>query len=82
MLVLDAALVSADEPSLKQRGDKVNARQNFVGWIGPVANNGDLMPIASGREAAIAAPAIGMDRRPRLDGALNKRQQAVSPTRP
>ena len=47
MLLLDAALVSAEKPPLEKRGDSVNPRHDFVGWIQTVADDGDLVLVAS-----------------------------------
>ena len=57
MLLLDAALVSAEQPALEKRGDSVNPRHDFVGWIQTVADDGDLVLVASVRQPGIRAVA-------------------------
>ena len=47
MLVLDAALVSAEQPPLEKRRDSVNSRHDFVSWIGAATDHGDLMLIST-----------------------------------
>src|SRR5271165_1354311 len=56
VLLLDAALVSAEKPPLEKRGDSVNPRHDFVGWIQTVADDGDLVLVASVRQPGIPAP--------------------------
>ena len=58
MLMLDATLVSADQPSLEQRGDEVDARHDFVRRVGAAAENRDLMLVTGRRLSGIAPPAV------------------------
>ena len=53
MLMLDATLVSADQPSLEQRGDEVDARHDFVRWVGAAAEDRDLMLVTGRRQSGI-----------------------------
>ena len=50
--MLDATLVSADQPSLEQRGDEVDPRHDFVRRVGAAAEGRDLM-----LDATTASPA-------------------------
>ena len=77
MLVLDAALVRADQPSLEERGDVVDARHDLVSRIATAADDSDLMLVAGRRQPGIAAPSIGVDHRPGHHGALDEGEQAV-----
>lgn len=43
LLVLDAALVRADQPSLEERGDVVDARHDLVSRIATAVDDGDLV---------------------------------------
>ena len=42
----DAALVRADQPSLEERGDVVDARHDLVTRIATAADDGDLVLVA------------------------------------
>jgi hypothetical protein len=75
--LLDAALVSAEKPPLEKRGGSVNPRHDFVGWIQTVADDGDLMLVASVRQPGIPAPSVGVDCRPRRHGALHEGEKAI-----
>ena len=77
MLVLDAALVSAEQPPLEKRRDSVNSRHDFVSWIGAATDHGDLMLISTRRQPGIAFPSIGMDYRPGRDRTLDEGKKAV-----
>src|SRR5271166_5165781 len=77
VLLLDAALVSAEKPPLEKRGDSVNPRHDFVGWIQTVADDGDLVLVASVRQPGIPAPSVGVDCRPRRHDALHKGEKAI-----
>ena len=41
MRMLNAALVSSDQPSFEQRGHEVDARHDFVSRIGAIAHDAD-----------------------------------------
>src|SRR5271165_1484278 len=77
VLLLDAALESAEQPPLEKRGDSVNPRHDFVGWIQTVADDGDLVLVASVRQPGIPAPSVGVDCRPRRHDALNEGEKAI-----
>ena len=77
MLVLDAALVSAEQPPLEKRRDSVNSRHDFVSWIGAATDHGDLMLISTRRQPGIAFPSIGMDYRPGRDRTLDEGKKAA-----
>ena len=49
MTVLNAALVSANQPSLEKRGDIMHPRHDLVSWLRSAVNDGDLMLIACSR---------------------------------
>ena len=73
----DAALQRAEQPTLQERGDRVHARHRLVRGIGADANHAHPVLVAGRLEPGVAAPAVGVDRRPRHDGSLNEGQQAV-----
>ena len=75
--MLDAALMSAEKPPLEKRGDSVNPRHDFVGWIQTVADDGDLVLVASVRQPGIPAPSVGVDCRPRRHDALHEGEKAI-----
>jgi hypothetical protein len=77
MLMLDATLVSADQPSLEQRGDEVDARHDFVRWVGAAAEDRDLMLVTGRRQSGITPPAVGVNHRPALHSALDEGKQAI-----
>src|SRR5208337_3146623 len=77
MLMLDAALVSTDQPSLEQRGDEVDARHDFVRRVGAAAEDRDLMLVTGRRQSGITPPAVGVNHRPALHSALDEGKQAV-----
>ena len=77
MLMLDATLVSTDQPSLEQRGDEVDARHDFVRRVGAVAEDRDLMLVTGRRQSGITPPAVGVNHRPALHSALDEGKQAV-----
>lgn len=54
MLMLDAALVSANQPSLEQRSDEVDARHYFVRRVGAAAEDRDLMLVTGRRRSSIS----------------------------
>ena len=43
MLMLNAAMKSAHQPSLEVGGDVVDARHEYVGWVGTGADDGHLV---------------------------------------
>jgi hypothetical protein len=75
--MLEAALVGANQSSLEQRGDEVDARHDFVSRVGAATDNSGLMLIASRRQSRITAPSVGMNDSPKLHGALDEGKQAV-----
>src|SRR5208283_88293 len=77
MLMLDATLVSTDQPSLEQRGDEVDARHDFVRWVGAVAEDRDLMLVTGRRQSGITSPAVGVNHRPALHNGLDEGKQAI-----
>src|SRR5271165_4967573 len=77
VLLLDAALVSAEQPPLEKRDHSVNPRHDFVGWIQTVADDGDLVLVAGVRQPGIPAPSVGVDCRPRRHDALNEGEKAI-----
>jgi hypothetical protein len=77
MPMLEAALVGANQSSLEQRGDEVDARHDFVSRVGAATDNSGLMLIASRRQSRITAPSVGMNDSPKLHGALDEGKQAV-----
>src|SRR5580700_8989230 len=77
MLMLDATLVSTDQPSLEQRGDEVDARHDFVRRVGAVAEDRDLMLVTGCRQSGITSPAVGVNHRPALHSALDEGKQTV-----
>src|SRR5271165_2173902 len=77
MLMLDATLVSTDQPSLEQRGDEVDARHDFVRRVGAVAEDRDLMLVTGRRQSGITSPAVGVNHRPALHSALDEGKQTV-----
>ncbi len=77
MRMLNAALVSSDQPSFEQRGHEVDARHDFVSRIGAIAYDADVVPITSRRQPVVATPAVGVDHRPRRHDVPDKRYQGV-----
>src|SRR5271165_1276976 len=77
MLMLDATLVSTDQPSLEQRGDEVDARHDLVRRAGAAAEDRDLMLVTGRRQSGITPPAVGVNHRPALNSALDEGKQAV-----
>ena len=65
MLVLDAALVRADQPPLEQRGDHVDARHDLVRRFRPALDDGDLVLVAGRRQPGVAVPSVGVATQPK-----------------
>ena len=63
MPVLDAALMSSHQPSLKQRGNVMNPGHDHVCRIGTTADDADAMLVAQRRQASIATPPVSVDGR-------------------
>jgi len=61
MYMLNATLVSANQPPLEKRCNVVDAWHRHVGRIGACTDHGDLMFVPGGRQPEIAAPAVGVD---------------------
>ena len=53
MRMLNAALVSSDQPSFEQRGHEGDARHDFVSRIGAIAYDADVAPITSRRQPSV-----------------------------
>jgi hypothetical protein len=64
MLVLDAAVVSADQPPLEQRGDHVDTRHDLVSRFRAAVNDGDLVLVADCGQPGVAAPSVGVNHSP------------------
>src|SRR3990172_694201 len=77
MLRLDAALVSADQPSLEEGGDEADARHDFVSRVGAATDHGDLMLVPGRRHSGITFPSMGVNRRPGFYGTLDEGKEAV-----
>ena len=77
MPVLNATLVSADQPPLEKGGDNVDPWHDLVSRIGTVVDNGDLVLVAGRRQPRVAAPSVGVNHRPGRHGALDEGKQAV-----
>ena len=75
--MLDATLVSTDQPSLEQRGDEVDARHDFVRRVGAAAEDGDLMLVTGRRQSGITPPAVGVNHRPALHSALDEGKASI-----
>ena len=65
MSPLNASLMSADQPSLEQRGNKMDARHDFMSRVRTATDHGDLMLVARLRKPGIAFPSVGSARVPR-----------------
>src|SRR3990172_7572825 len=76
MLLLNTTLERTEQPPLKQRGDVMHARHDFVSLFVPAADDRNAMLVARSREPLIAFPPIGVNCRPRLHGLSNEVQQA------
>src|SRR5713226_1578131 len=76
MHMLNAALMSAEQPPLEKRCDVVDAWHHHVGRIGPGADDGDLMLVAGCDQPGISAPSVGVDHNTRHYGGLNEGQEA------
>jgi len=77
MLVLNAALVSTEQPPLEKRSNGVDSRHDIVGRLRAAADDGDLVAVAGRRQPGIAAPSVGVYLRPRRHGTLDEGEQAV-----
>ena len=77
MLVLDAALVRADQPPLEQRGDHVDARHDLVRRFRPALDDGDLVLVAGRRQPGVALSSVGVNHRTGHHGTLDEGAQAV-----
>ena len=76
MLMLNTTLKSAEQPTLEQRGDVMNARHAFMSLFVPAADDGNVMLVARRRKARITSPSVGVNGRTRLHGLSNKVQKA------
>lgn len=77
MLVLDTALESPQQPPFEQGGDFVDAWHDHVSRFRAAAYHHDLMVVAGGWQPSIAAPAVGLNCRPRPPGFLQEDQQTL-----
>ena len=77
MLVADRALVRAEDPTLQKRSNSVHSRHEFVGEFFTSADVGNLVRVALGFDAVVAAPSVGVDYRPRLHGLADEWNQAA-----
>src|SRR5271167_3933062 len=76
MDMLNAALMSAEQPSLEKCCDVVDAWHHHMRRIRAGANDGDLMLVAGCGQPAIAAPSVGVDQSTRHGCGLYEGQQA------
>ena len=76
MHMLNAALMSAEQPPLDKRCDIVDAWHHHVGRIGAGADDGDLKLLAGCHQSAIPAPSVDVDHRNRHYGGLNEGWEA------
>src|SRR5208282_3752772 len=76
MDMLNAALMSAEQPSLEKCCDVVDAWHHHMRRIRAGANDGDLMLAAGCGQPAIAAPSVGVDQSTRHGCGLYEGQQA------
>ncbi len=77
MPVLNAALVSAEQPPLEKRGDNMDTGHDLVSRIGAAVDDGDLVLVAGRRQSRVAAPSVGVNLRSRRHGALDEGKQTV-----
>jgi hypothetical protein len=77
MPVPDAALVSAGQPPLEQRGDHVDARQDLVCRFRPAFDDGDLVLVAGRRQPGVAVPSVGVNHGAGHYGTLDEGEQVV-----
>jgi len=77
MPVLDAALVSADQSPLAQRGHHVDARHDLVCRFRSALDDGDPVLVAGRRQPGVAIRSVGVNHRTGYRGALDEGQQAV-----
>jgi len=70
-------MMGAVEPSFQVREDEVDHGHELFGDLGLSAFGNCVMVVAELSEAAIAAPVVADDQRPRHDGALNKSAQRI-----
>ena len=70
-------MVDAIEPILHVVEDEVDDRHELFGHLGVVAFGNDVVIIAACPQAAIAAPIVGDDQRPRHNGAFDEATQRI-----
>ena len=75
MSMLHATLVSADQPSLEERGGAVDAWHDFVRRVGAAAEDQYLMLVTGRRQSGMSPPAVGVNHRPALYSALDEGKQ-------
>lgn len=76
MLCADA-MVGATEPVLQVAEDEVDDRQKLFGHLGLAAFGNGVVIEAARPQAAIGAPIVGDDPRPRHDGAFDEATQRI-----
>ena len=76
MLCADA-MVGATEPVLQVAEDEVDDRQELFGHLGGAAFGDGVVIEAARPQAAIGAPIVGDDPRPRHDGAFDETTQRI-----
>jgi hypothetical protein len=61
MLVLNATLMSTEQPPLEKRSNGVDSRHDHVNRIGTAVDDGDLVLVTGRRQPRIAPPSVGVD---------------------
>src|SRR5476649_1209325 len=77
MLMLNATLKRTKQPPLKQRGDCMHARHEFVSLFRAGADHCNLVWIARFFKSVIAPPSVGMNNRTLLNYVPDELQQAA-----
>ena len=77
MLCADA-MVGAAKPILQVAEDKVDDRRELFGHLGGAASGDGVVIEAARPQAAIGAPIVGDDPRPRHDGAFDETTQRIA----
>ena len=76
--MLNAALMSAGQPSFEKRSCHMDAWQHLMGQFVAAADDDDFVLVASLRQAGITAPPVGVDHAAGCYGLLDEGNEATS----
>ena len=77
VLMLNTALVSADQPSLEKRSDHMDARHDLMRQFSTAVDDDDLMLVTGLRQTGISASSVGVNHGATSHGFLDEGKEAV-----